>query len=86
MAELDRFQIAVRTANEPSIYIEEADRLLVDIAERSYQRPDGQIMPYLTADELHFLQIPQGSLDERERVEIQSHVEQTYRFLTQIPT
>ena len=85
MAELDQFQIAVRTSNEPSIYIEEADRMLDDIAGRSYRRPDGQVMPYLTQDELHFLQIPQGSLDERERVEIQSHVEQTYRFLTQIP-
>ena len=42
-------------------------------------------MPFLAQDELHFLQIPRGSLDEHERVEIQSHVEQTYRFLTQIP-
>jgi HD-GYP domain-containing protein (c-di-GMP phosphodiesterase class II) len=42
-------------------------------------------VPYVTQDELHFLRIPKGSLDERERREIESHVEQTYRFLTQIP-
>ncbi len=29
--------------------------------------------------------IPKGSLDEHERREIESHVEQTYRFLIQIP-
>jgi HD-GYP domain-containing protein (c-di-GMP phosphodiesterase class II) len=42
-------------------------------------------VPYLDLDELHFLKIPRGTLDEMERIEIESHVEQTYRFLTQIP-
>ncbi len=85
MAELDKFQFAVRTANEPSVHYEEADRILLDIAQCSYRTPEGQVLPYLAPDELHFLQIPRGSLDERERVEIESHVEQTYRFLNQIP-
>jgi hypothetical protein len=85
MAELDQFQFAVRTANEPSIMMQDPDRLLVDIAQRTYRTPEGHVMPYLAPDELHFLQIPRGSLDERERVEIESHVEQTYRFLRQIP-
>jgi HD-GYP domain-containing protein (c-di-GMP phosphodiesterase class II) len=85
MARLDQFQFAVRTANEPSVLPEEAAGILVDISQHSYERPDGKVMPYLAPDELHFLQIPRGSLDERERVEIESHVEQTYRFLTQIP-
>jgi HD-GYP domain-containing protein (c-di-GMP phosphodiesterase class II) len=85
MTELDQFQFAVRTANEPSVMPEEAAGILVDISQHTYERPDGKIVPYLAPDELHFLQIPRGSLDERERVEIESHVEQTYRFLTQIP-
>ena len=85
MAQLDQFEVAVRAANEPSVLPEEAAGVLVDIATFSFQRPDGRTVPYLAPDELHFLQIPRGSLDERERVEIESHVEQTYRFLTQIP-
>ena len=85
MAQLDQFQFAVRTANEPSVLPEAAAGSLVDIARNTFKRPDGKTVPYLAPDELHFLQIPRGSLDERERVEIESHVEQTYRFLTQIP-
>jgi HD-GYP domain-containing protein (c-di-GMP phosphodiesterase class II) len=41
-------------------------------------------MPYLTPDELHYLEIPQGTLDGRERAEVESHAEATYRFLVEI--
>jgi response regulator RpfG family c-di-GMP phosphodiesterase len=85
MSKLDQFQFAVRTANEPSVMLEEAAGILVEISQHTFERPDGKIMAYLAPDELHFLQIPRGSLDERERIEIESHVEQTYRFLTEIP-
>jgi HD-GYP domain-containing protein (c-di-GMP phosphodiesterase class II) len=34
---------------------------------------------------LHFLSIPRGSLDPKERLQIQSHVLYTYDFLRQIP-
>ena len=85
LAQLDHFHEAVRGANEPSVLPEAAAGVLVDIAKLTFERPDGRQIPYLAPDELHFLQIPKGSLDEKERVEIESHVEQTYRFLTQIP-
>ena len=55
------------------------------IGASTFRGPDDAPVPYVTQDELHFLSIPKGSLDERERREIESHVEQTYRFLTQIP-
>ena len=42
-------------------------------------------MPYLEDEELRYLSIPKGSLDERERREIESHVQRTYNFLIQIP-
>src|SRR2546427_12741240 len=34
---------------------------------------------------MRYLTIPKGSLDETERLEIESHVTHTYRFLQQIP-
>src|SRR2546427_13102276 len=34
---------------------------------------------------MRYLTIPKGSLDETERLEIESHVTPTYRFLQQIP-
>ncbi len=85
IAELKTFRQAVRRANEPSILPEKGIAILDDIARRTFTGPDGELMPYLTDDELHYLSIPKGSLDERERREIESHVEQTYRFLIQIP-
>src|SRR5207302_813043 len=40
---------------------------------------------YLSDEEMRYLTIPKGSLDEGERQEIESHVTNTYRFLQQIP-
>jgi len=85
LRQIDQFQTAVHKANEPSVLPEEAAGILHEIASHTFERPDGRTVPYLAPDELHFLRIPKGSLDEKERVEIESHVEQTYRFLTQIP-
>jgi HD-GYP domain-containing protein (c-di-GMP phosphodiesterase class II) len=39
----------------------------------------------LNEEEVRYLTIPKGSLDESERLEIESHVTHTYRFLQQIP-
>ncbi|HEX7048824.1 MAG TPA: HD domain-containing phosphohydrolase [Longimicrobiales bacterium] len=85
LAELDRLQAAVRAANEPSILPEKSARVLDEIARRTFRGLRGEQIPYLTEEELHFLAIPKGSLDDHERREIESHVEQTYRFLAQIP-
>ena len=41
--------------------------------------------PLLSPDEVRYLTIRKGSLDEAERLEIESHVTHTYRFLLQIP-
>ena len=83
--ELDELRAAVRRANEPSVLPEAAAEILETISRRTFRGPDESPVPYVTQDELHFLRIPKGSLDDRERLEIESHVEQTYRFLTQIP-
>lgn len=85
MEELERFHAAVRAANEPSVLPEHSAEILGEIAQRRFQDARGRPVPFLTPEELQFLSIPKGSLDERERKEIESHVEQTYRFLLQIP-
>lgn len=83
--ELRAFQQAVRTANEPTILPEAAAGILDDIALHRFMNVAGEQVPFIDVDELHFLKIPKGTLDENERLEIESHVEQTYQFLTQIP-
>ena len=85
LQELDRLREIVKAANEPAVLAKDADVSLRDIARRTFHRSDGRIEPYLTADELHFLQIARGTLDEQERAEIESHVQKTHQFLTRIP-
>jgi HD-GYP domain-containing protein (c-di-GMP phosphodiesterase class II) len=47
------------------------------------ERPEDR--QFLSETELAALSIPKGSLTEEERLEIQSHVEETYKFLSRIP-
>ena len=85
LKELERFREVVRHANEPTVLDAPTAGELLTIASRTYQRPDGTMAPYLTAEELHFLQLPKGTLDDRERAEIESHVTATDKFLSSIP-
>jgi HD-GYP domain-containing protein (c-di-GMP phosphodiesterase class II) len=85
LRQLERFREAVRTANEPSILPEESAAILRDIAEERFEHVDGREATILEPEELAFLSIPKGTLDHAERLEIESHVTQTYRFLIQIP-
>ncbi|MEX2528767.1 MAG: HD domain-containing phosphohydrolase [Gemmatimonadota bacterium] len=82
---LDRFQQAVREANEPRILPEESAEILHEIAATHFPDFTGSQVPYITRDELQFLSIPKGSLDPDERKQIESHVTHTYRFLQEIP-
>ena len=85
LAQLDRFLRLVGDANEPSLLAEGAFEELLDVAARTYEDPGGVPQPYLTGDEVRFLTIRKGSLDPAERLEIESHVTHTYKFLLQIP-
>jgi HD-GYP domain-containing protein (c-di-GMP phosphodiesterase class II) len=84
LGQLDHMRAVVRHANEPALLHEISPAELSDIASRSFPRDEGAA-PYLTPEELHFLQIPRGTLDDVERQEIESHAQETYRFLTKIP-
>lgn len=84
-AELERVRALVLAANEPTILPERAAAELDGLSRLTFAGPDGTPLPYLTEEELAYLRIPRGSLTGDERREIESHVEQTYRFLVQIP-
>ena len=82
---LQRFLQVVEESNRPSILAEGTFEALREFADRRYRTLAGEERPYLTPDEVRFLSIRKGSLDERERVEIESHVTHTFGFLRKIP-
>lgn len=85
LATLDEYRKAVEEANVPRVLPEEAAGILKEIASRAFTAPDGAEHPWLTADELHFLSIKRGNLDEAERKQIEDHVVHSYDFLMDIP-
>ena len=85
LEELEGVRGLVLASNEPSILPERAAEALAGLGRLTFRGPDGHPMPYVTEEELRYLHIPKGSLNLEERLEIESHVEQTYRFLVQIP-
>jgi HD-GYP domain-containing protein (c-di-GMP phosphodiesterase class II) len=85
LATLDRYRQAVEEANIPRVLPEEAAGILQEIAQKTFVAPDGTEHPYLTQEELHFLSIKRGNLDEVERKQIEDHVVHSYDFLVDIP-
>jgi HD-GYP domain-containing protein (c-di-GMP phosphodiesterase class II) len=83
--QLQRFLDAIVRANEPTILPEGTFEELEEINERLFVDFDGMERPLLSDEELRYLMINKGNLDQRERREIESHVSHTYRFLEQIP-
>jgi len=85
MAELDQFMNLVLESNQPTVLPEDSSEELVKYSEKFFENVDGKQRPYLSEDEIRYLRIPKGSLDESERLEIESHVTHTVRFLEKIP-
>jgi hypothetical protein len=83
--ELQKFLDHIVRANEPTVMPEGSFDDLRDINERTYVDFDGIERALLRDEELRFLMIRKGNLDDQERREIESHVTHTYRFLEQIP-
>jgi HD-GYP domain-containing protein (c-di-GMP phosphodiesterase class II) len=84
-ARLEEFLQAILQANEPTVLPEKSSEKLLEIAGWTFDDPSGQAEPLLAPEELRFLSIPKGSLDPDERMQIESHVIHSYRFLSQIP-
>jgi HD-GYP domain-containing protein (c-di-GMP phosphodiesterase class II) len=83
--EIDGILRMVTQANEPTILEEESFRALMDLPTRTFSDMDGNLQPFLTPNEVQALSIRRGSLSEKERREIESHVTHTFRFLSEIP-
>lgn len=84
-AEMDQILRMVVQANEPTILEEDSFRALMDLPNRTFGDMDGNRQPFLTPNEVSALSIRRGSLSEKERREIESHVTHTFRFLSEIP-
>lgn len=81
----DRLLRVVLASNEPTVLAEGDFAQLSEFAGIEFLDIDGQPQPYLAAVEMKHLSIRKGSLDERERLEIESHVSHTFDFLRKIP-
>jgi len=82
---LDQFLQLVVESNEPTVLPEGNFDHLLRYADEYYTDLEGNPQPYLSQDEVRYLTIRKGSLDESKRQEIESHVNHTYRFLQEIP-
>ena len=76
---------AILDANEPTVLPEGDFERLSKIAQQTYNDPRGVEKPLLTAEEIRYLSIPQGTLSPDERAQIESHVVHSFNFLLQIP-
>ncbi len=82
---LDEFVQLILQADEPTVLPEKTSEKLAEIAGWTFQDPGGPNEPLLNPEELRFLSIPKGSLDSDERLQIESHVVHSFKFLSQIP-
>jgi len=81
---LDQFLNSVISANEPNLLAAESAADLAQLGGRTYMDIEGENKPLLTPEEVRYLTIRKGSLDDAERKEIEGHVEHTWNFLQEI--
>jgi HD-GYP domain-containing protein (c-di-GMP phosphodiesterase class II) len=84
-AELNGMLDTILRANEPSVLAEGTFGELQSLAHETFIDNAGTVQRLLSDEELRFLSIRRGNLDDRERKEIESHASQSYNFLTRIP-
>ncbi len=84
IVELDHYLEFICEVNEPSVLKETGFEMLEQIAEVVF-RTNGDSTKLLTPREVEALSIPKGSLCNKEREEIESHVTHTFNFLSRIP-
>ena len=84
LRETDEILQFLLACNVPTVLEQGGFERLHTIAARTYNSYEGP-KSFLTAPELVSLSIPQGSLTHEDRLEIESHVTHTFRFLSTIP-
>jgi response regulator RpfG family c-di-GMP phosphodiesterase len=75
----------VRQSNEPTVLTQEVAEGLGILEDLSFTHWSGERRGVVGSDSLASLRIRRGSLSEAERLEIESHVTHTFRFLERIP-
>jgi len=85
MSDLKEILRFIRACNEPTVLEKGGFERLHDIAKINFQDDVQQDITLLKISELERLSLPKGTLDAQERLEIESHVTHTFRFLSQIP-
>jgi HD-GYP domain-containing protein (c-di-GMP phosphodiesterase class II) len=84
IAETDGILEFLLACNRPTVLAQGGFERLNDIAKMNYESYSG-VQPYLMPQEAYTLSILKGSLTQEERLEIESHVTHTFRFLSTIP-
>ena len=80
----DQFKFILE-ANRPAVLRQGGFERIQDIAANTFADVNGEKVSYLTTREAENLSIGKGSLNPQERLEIESHVTHSFRFLRQIP-
>lgn len=82
---LDQCVETVKNLARPSILDEEASVKLYELEAMRFEVDEGVKAPLLEPEDVEALSIKRGCLNEAERLEVESHVTQSYLFLRQIP-
>lgn len=83
--EAERLIHLVCQSNEPTVLAQEVADGLGLLEHLHFTHWTGERQEVVSADDLACLRIRRGSLSEAERLEIESHVTHTFRFLERIP-
>lgn len=84
-AKLGRYWDNILEANEPSIVSSENFQKILEIASIQYLAESESASELLLPNEVEKLTIKRGSLSHAERLEIESHVTHSFKFLMNIP-
>ncbi|HEY3399779.1 MAG TPA: HD domain-containing phosphohydrolase [Geothrix sp.] len=84
-AESERLIHLVRQSNEPTVMAQEVAEGLGLLEDLTFTHWSGERRTLVEPGDLASLRIRRGSLSEAERLEIESHVTHTFRFLERIP-
>jgi HD-GYP domain-containing protein (c-di-GMP phosphodiesterase class II) len=85
LKELDSAMEFVLQCNRPTVLETSGFERLASLGGLTFNDSRERPQMLLSAQELQVLSIPRGSLSHTERLEIESHVAHTFRFLSQIP-
>ncbi|HEX9081583.1 MAG TPA: HD domain-containing phosphohydrolase [Holophagaceae bacterium] len=83
--EAERLIHLVRQSNEPTVLAQEVAEGLGLLEDLTFTHWSGERKEVVAPGDLACLRIRRGSLSEAERLEIESHVTHTFRFLERIP-